>query len=231
LVISGLAITSPSQAESLKQGLKELSKPDPALSGAASEEEVIALIDEMSRDAQSEADKQRLVAIRSTIDRGRAARNSLRDKSIRLILNSAVLVCDQAVQRYLNAIAASLTIQHDLGALEDEARANGDEAFLREVLEAKRDAEAQLKELERKARSNVVEYANLIEGLAEDYSQELLSKQSDFIRGDVEREGERRARCLGLLGTHLATRRAAGQSDVDLISLDIQSIAIDRASD
>ncbi|HKL05265.1 MAG TPA: SUMF1/EgtB/PvdO family nonheme iron enzyme [Roseovarius sp.] len=231
LVVAGLAITSPAQADALNNSLQELAKPDPALSTASSEEEVIALLDAMRDSAGSERDKSRLEAIKSTIQRGQVARNTLRDKSIRLILNSAVLVCDQAVQRYLNAVAAALTIQHDLAELEDEARRAGDEAFLQQVLEAKREAQDKLVGLERKAMANVVEYANLIEGLSEDYSRALLDKQTKFIRTEVEAEGARRAQCLGLMSTHLAARRAAGQSDVDLIALDIQNIAVDQASD
>lgn len=229
LVVAGLAITSPEQAKELTRSLEEIAKPDSALSTAASEEEVIELLDRMKQEVRTETDKSRLEVITATIDRSRAARNTLRDKSIRLILNSGGLVCDQTIQRYLNAISTRLTIEYDLAELEAEARALGDQAYLEEVLEAQRQAEIQLQDLEDQTEANVVEYANLVEGLVTDYSDALLKKQMNFIRDDVEAKGTRRTECLNLLGTHLATRRAAGQSDVELIALDIQNIALRQA--
>ena len=231
LVIAGLAITSPEQADELTKSLEDLAKPDSALSTAASEEEVIALLEKMKGEVATENDKSRLDVILATIDRSRAARNTLRDKSIRLLLSTGVLVCDQTVQRYLNAIATNLTIQHDLAALEEEANQSGDPAFIEEVKELRRQAEEGLRDLERQKEANVVEYANLIEGLVTDYSDELLKKQMDFIRSDVESKGARRTLCFDVLGTHLATRRAAGQSDIELIALDIENIALNRAQD
>jgi hypothetical protein len=231
LVIAGLAITSQEQADALTESLKKLAAPDPRLSTASTEEEVIALLEDLRENSQDDQLRSSLTLIKDTIDRGRAARNTLRDNSIRLILTSGVLICDQAVQRYLNALAAALTIEHDLAELEEQARREGDEDFLRAVLEQKELAAAKLEELHQSARGNVIEYANIIEGLAEDYSSELLNRQTDTIRPTIEAGGTRRRECLRLLNTHLSTRIAAGLSDVDLIVLDIEEVALNQAAD
>ena len=231
LVIAGLAITSQEQAEALTKSLRQLAAPGPRLDPAATEEEVIALLEDLRKKTDDEGLRSSLSVIRETIEQGRADRNTLRDNSIRLVLTSGVLICDQAIQRYLNALAAKLTIQHDLAELEDEARRDGDDAFLRAVLEQKAIAARKLDELYKSARGNVIEYANIIEGLAEDYSADLLNRQSSHIRPDIEAGGARRQKCLRLLNTHLATRLRAGQSDIDLIVMDIENIALGQASE
>jgi hypothetical protein len=85
-----------------------------------------------------------------------------------------------------------------------------------------------LKNMEDLAEREVLDYANLMEGLAEDYSIGLLNKQSDIIAPEIKVRSERRSTCLGSLGTHLAARQAAGFSDIELIKLDFQGIAISR---
>lgn len=229
MVVAGLAITSQDQAERLEEDLRKLVEPDPALTTAKSEAEVLKMLEDITKSDISPRLQQKLLLVRDTIDRGRAERNVQRDQSIRLILTSSVLVCDQAVQRYLNALAAQLTIQHDLQELEEEARASGDEAFLAQVLEAKAEAEAALQELEMKAQANVIEYANLIEGLAQDYSGALLARQSDFIRERIAQGGFRRQHCHNALDAHIQHRQRKGASDIQVVERDFQNIALDDA--
>lgn len=229
LVLQGLAITSPDQDQALKDGLEQLARPDDALANAASEQEAMALLDDMSDEALSELTRTRLAVIKETLNRGMVERNAQRDQSIRLILTSGVLVCGQALRRYLNALISMLTIQHDLDLLEQEARAAGDQELLNEVLAARREAAAKLQEIEEKAKADVVEYANLIEGLVDQYSPVLLRKQIDFIYPAESGRGRERASCLALLQDHIGARSVAGYSDLDEIADDFQDLALSFA--
>lgn len=196
---------------------------------AASEQEAMALLDDMSDEALSELTRTRLAVIKETLNRGMVERNAQRDQSIRLILTSGVLVCGQALRRYLNALISMLTIQHDLDLLEQEARAAGDQELLNEVLAARREAAAKLQEIEEKAKADVVEYANLIEGLVDQYSPVLLRKQIDFIYPAESGRGRERASCLALLQDHIGARSVAGYSDLDEIADDFQDLALSFA--
>jgi hypothetical protein len=86
-----------------------------------------------------------------------------------------------------------------------------------------------LRQLEAQAKGEVAEYANIVEGLAAEFSDDVLKRQSDFIRGKVEERGSRRANCLGILDTHLAARRATGFVDAELVELDLQGLARNEA--
>lgn len=91
-----------------------------------------------------------------------------------MILGSSVLTCDQIVQRYLNALAiAALVPSYD--GLAAEAEASGDTALAQEVAEARAEAETKLREMEEAVGRESVDYANLIEGLSAEFSQELLA--------------------------------------------------------
>ncbi|GFE64092.1 formylglycine-generating enzyme family protein [Litoreibacter roseus] len=228
LAIAGLAITSSDQATDLAAALERLAALDAQLSTAQSEEEVLAIIDQLTDQVASPRAKSQLAVIRDTVQRGRAERNAQRDKSIRLILGSGTLICDQAVQRYLNALA----IQSVLPTYQDyeaEALATGDADLLAEVRDAMAEATENLAKLEKRIAAEVIEYANLVEGLADDYSQDLLTRQATFIQEDVAGRGTRRASCLTSLRNHLVTRKAAGFSDTELMSLDFQGIALNEA--
>lgn len=227
IAIAGLSITSAGQANDLVDALNEMAKLDSKLNTAQSEEEVLQIIAQLMKEVSAPRALQQLAVIRDTVQRGRAERNSQRDRSIRLILESGTLMCNQAVQRYLNALAINDLMQN-LKVYESEAIAIGDGALLLEVREAMADAMRDLKNMEDLAEREVLDYANLMEGLAEDYSIGLLNKQSDIIAPEIKVRSERRSTCLGSLGTHLAARQAAGFSDIELIKLDFQGIAISR---
>lgn len=226
MVLQGLAITSADQDQALKDGLDQLARPDEGLAVAASEQEAMDLLDEISAETLSDRTKTQLAVIKDTLNRGRVERNAQRDQSIRLILTSGVLVCGQGIRRYLNALISSLTIAPELDALEAEARQSGDQAFLDEVLAAKEDAAAKLAELEAKAKADIVEYANLIEGLVDQYSPVLLRKQIDFIYPTEAERGRERATCLAMVQDHIGARTVAGYSDLDQIADDFQAVAL-----
>lgn len=225
LVISALAINSPEQGDAMIDALDALARPDPGESGIATENEALALLEEMSRDAPTERERARLARVRSALDSSQAERNSQRDRSIRLLMSSAVLVCDQAVQRYLNALAVGLLLP-DYEDMAAEAEAANDPILLAEVRQAYDEAVEQLRGLEDKAMSEVVDYANVIEGLGSDYSSDLLGQQLGFLRPQLQNHSERRGSCLALLESHLAERRSAGFADVGQISVNFQSMAL-----
>lgn len=225
MAIAGLSITSAGQANDLVDALNAMAELDSKLNAAQSEEDVLAIIDQLDKDVTAPRARQQLAVIRDTVQRGRAERNDQRNRSIRLILESGTLMCNQTVQRYLNALAISVVFPA-YDEIEAEAIATGDAALLDEVREAKRESKRDIEEMAALAERELLDYANLMEGLAADYSVELLNKQSEIIAPDIKARSARRSKCLGALRTHLAARQAAGFSDIELIKLDFQGIAL-----
>ncbi|WP_420024416.1 formylglycine-generating enzyme family protein (plasmid) [Cereibacter azotoformans] len=228
LVLSTLSITSAEQAKAVAAALETLSRADPALDSAASEAEVLALLDRLFREAEDGANRSRFAAIARTIREARAETNAQRDRTIRMILGSSVLTCDQIVQRYLNALAiAALVPSYD--GLAAEAEASGDVALAQEVAEARAEAQAKLREMEEAVGRESVDYANLIEGLSAEFSQELLAAQIAAVRDEHESRGPRRGACLAAAQTHLDRRGQSGMNDLAAIRSDMQQIAAAQA--
>lgn len=230
-VISAISITSDEQNSALLTDLDRLIENDTSLPAAQSEQEVRALLEQMQKDALSEGDRNRLQLVAETLDAAQAERKSQRDKGVRMILNSAVLLCNQAAQRYLTQRFAAQTVIQDLKAEEAYARENGDEGYLTEILALKELALSKMKRLEELLTQDAIEYANLIEGLGADYAPGDVRAQADFIRPDhTEQNNARRAACYGLLRTHLETRFAVGQTDIVAMRDDFRTAA-DAAMD
>lgn len=224
LAISGLAITAPDQADALNAALDALAKPDPGLKGAATEAEAIGLLDEMSGTAADGREKSRIARIRAVIDAAQAERNTQRDRSIRLIMTSSVMVCDQAVQRFLNALAIALLLP-DYDVMEADAQAKGDAALAGQVQAERAQALDQLRALEAKTMGEVIDYADFVEGLAAEYSPDLLDRQIAHLRPDIGARVPRRGTCLTLLDSHIDARQAAGFADIDQITADFRRLA------
>ncbi|WP_424980035.1 formylglycine-generating enzyme family protein [Leisingera sp. S232] len=225
-VMSAISITSEDQRRALVEELDKLARPDPASASARSEEEVRSLLKRMQKQAITEQERGQLQIVSDMLAAATAERNAHRDKALRLILTSSVLLCNQAVQRYLTASLANQTVLSDLENLEQDARAAGDQAFLSEVLEAKEEARSALARLGDSLKRDVVEYANLIEGVASDNSMEAIREQAEFIREGQMGLSERRDACYGILRTHLETRFALGAADIAAMRDDFQTIAI-----
>lgn len=225
LVLSALSITSPEQSDELIAALDALTRPDPGPQGIATEEEALALLTEMSAEAADSEGQRRIARIREVIDTAQAERNSQRDEAIRLIMTSAVILCDQSLQGYLNAVAINLMLQ-DFDAMEAEAVAAGDTALADQVRGERANADAQLAAREARTRDDVGEYANFVEGLAAEYSAELLARQSNYLHDAITARSERRGSCLALLDAHLDRHRASGFADVESISSDFEALAI-----
>ena len=223
LVIAGLSIATREQSDAIIASLDELARPDAALDNAASESEVLDLLGELAASAPGE-EAQRYNLIADTIRAARAENNEQRDRSIRLILGSAVLSCDQSVQRYLNALAiAALLPSYD--QIEAEARAVNDQATLQELEAARAEADQKLRELEEMIAREVMDYAKLIEGLGAEFSAELLDQQAAVLQPDIEARGSRRTSCLIAVKAHLAARAAKGNIEITQIDTDMRDIA------
>ena len=224
MVLSALSITSPEQSDALITALEDLAKPDAGLKGSATEAEALALLSDMAAEATDGSSRTRIERIRDVINAAQAERNTQRDRSIRLIMTSAVMVCDQAVQRYLNALAIQMLLP-DYDAMEAEAQAAGDAALVDQVRAEREAAVEQLRSLEARTMGEVVEYANFVEGLGAEYSPDVLTPQAEFLRGDIAARSERRGSCLAALEGHLDGRRIDGFADIDRITEDFQSLA------
>jgi len=228
MAIAGLAITSSDQADALNKSLDQIAALDEKLAAEVGEQDVIDMIDNMKSSASTVTSQTQLALIRDTVQRARAERNSQRDKSIRLILGTGTLVCDQAVQRYLNALSIRISLE-EISELEEIARTQGtleDQAAVAQALE---ETLADLASLERKIDDEVLEYMNLVEGLSTDYTIDLLRKQASFIAASVAKRGTRRENCLTTLRNHLSIRDAAGFLEQEDTKLDFQGIALSIA--
>ena len=226
LVLQGLAITSADQDQALKEGLDQLARPDEGLAVAASEQEAMDLLDEISGETLSDRAKTQLAVIKDTLNRGRVERNAQRDQSIRLILTSGVLVCGKILRHHLNAKFTKESIRLNLDLIESDARNSGDQALLDEVEKARQETDEKVQEVQDKAKADVVEYANFIEGLVVQYSPVLLRKQIDFIYPIESSRGQEREGCLALLQDHIGARSVTGYSDLDQIEDDIRAVAM-----
>lgn len=224
LVLSALSITSPEQSKELIAALDALTRPDPGPQGTATEEEALALLAAMSAEAPDSQSQRRIARIREVIDTAQAERNSQRDEAIRLIMTSAVILCDQSLQGFLNAVAIRLMLE-DFDAMEADAVASGDTALAEQVRSERAGADAQLAAREGRTQDDVGEYANFVEGLAAEYSGELLARQSAFLQSAMAARSERRGSCLALLDAHLDRHRAEGFADVESISADFKALA------
>lgn len=224
LVLSALSITSPEQSKALIAALEALTRPDPGPQGTATEAEALALLAEMSAEAPDSQSQRRIARIREVIDTAQAERNSQRDEAIRLIMTSAVILCDQSLQGFLNAVAIGLMLE-DFDAMEADAVAAGDAALAEQVRGERANADAQLAARAARTRDDVGEYANFVEGLAAEYSADLLQRQAQFLQSAIAARSERRGSCLALLEAHLDRHRAEGFADVDHISADFQALA------
>lgn len=226
LAIGGLSITSAEQTGRLIEDLARASRVDESLTSASTESEIDGVLDDLESELPQETDRRRLAVIRETIQAARAERNAQRNRSIRLLMKSGTLICDQALQRMFNALAL-ISLLPNYDALEEEARGSGDAALVAEVEVARAEAQDRLAVLEARMHAEVTELANLVEGLANDYSADLLARSAGFIATEVDARGERRARCLDLLEAQLQARGAEGYVDTAELEHQLERIALD----
>ena len=167
--------------------------------------------------------------IADTIRAARAENNAQRDRSIRLIFGSVVLSCDQTVQRYLNALAISALLP-SYDAFEDEAKAAGDQEMLDEIAQARAEADTKLTNLRGMIDREIMDYATLIEGLAAEYSLDLLKQQAETIQPANDARGSRRTACLLAAKAHVESRSKTGSIDLPTVDTDMRDIAMAEAN-
>ena len=226
VVIAGLAITSAAQAGNLVAALDALAALDSRMVTAQSEEEVLDIIDTLRLDVAEPRARQQLALIADTIKTGRAERNAQRDRSIRLLLESGTLMCNQVVQRYLNATSLEADMQM-LEAARDDAAQNGRSDELDEIMEIQREAADAMLVMGEILKEETFDYTNLIEELADQYSTELLTKQANIVAPDIEKRSARRQKCLTVLRGHLSARHKSGFTEIKEINLSLQTIALE----
>lgn len=227
-VLAGLSIASRDQSDQIITALDALARADAALSTASSEAEVLDLLARLADSAPTgEAAQYKLIA--DTIRSARAENNEQRDRSIRLILGSVVLSCDQTVQRYLNALAISALLP-SYDAFEAEAKAAGDQAMLNEITQARAEADTKLADLRTLIDREIMDYATLIEGLAAEYSLDLLKRQAEAIQPANDARGSRRTACLLAAKSHVENRSKTGSIDLPSVDTDMRDIAMTEAN-
>lgn len=224
LVIAALAITSAEQSAQINEDLARIARIDEGLQNASSEEEIAAILDALEGDVATARARQQVAVIRETIAAGRAERNAQRDRSIRLIAQSGTLMCTQLLQRLRNALAIQALLPN-YDELEQIGIDEGDQSLIDEVAVARAEAAASLQDIGAEVASQLNEYANLVEGLGDEYSLPLLERQLAIIKPDVESRGPRRAECLSLLAVHLERRVRDGFVEIDKAQLDFSELA------
>jgi hypothetical protein len=227
LVIAALSITSAEQTARFTADLARLAQIDPI--AGTNEAEVDAILTALEQNLDTPQALQQLAVVRQTIAAARVDRNDQRDRSIRLIAESGTLICDQVVQRLLNALAV-LSVLPSYDELEEIAKSEGDTALVAEIDAARAEAQDSLAKLEAQVALELTEYSNVIEGLGDEYSLPLLSRQIAQIAPDTAARGPRRAQCLDVLTEHLGLRAVAGFIDPEIVQSDMRSIAQNLAA-
>jgi hypothetical protein len=226
LAIAGLSITSAEQTARLIEDLDRIASAEDNLSSARTEAELDAVIDELAQGLDAPANRRRLELVRASVAAARAERNAARDRSLRLLVKNGTLICDQALQRMLSALAL-LSLMPSFDELEAEARASGDAALMAELEAARAETADELAQLEARKNLELVDFANLVEGLAADYSTDLLTRSADFVATEVDAKGERPARCLDTLEAALRQRATQGYVDGEALEAQLREIALD----
>jgi hypothetical protein len=126
----------------------------------------------------------------------------------------------------LSALAL-LSLMPSFDELEAEARASGDAALMAELEAARAETADELAQLEARKNLELVDFANLVEGLAADYSTDLLTRSADFVATEVDAKGERPARCLDTLEAALRQRATQGYVDGEALEAQLREIALD----
>ncbi|WP_299845566.1 SUMF1/EgtB/PvdO family nonheme iron enzyme [uncultured Roseovarius sp.] len=226
LTIAGLSITSSEQTEQMIEDLDRLAQGDTSLK--SSEQDVDKILKSLEEQMETPQSLQQLAVVKDTIAASRAARNAQRNRSIRLVMESGTHLCDQTVGRLRNAEAINSVLE-TYDEIEAEAIANGDQATLDELAVARDEANQKLNEIQRNATRDLEDFGEIVEGLGDDYSLSLLVRQSSFIAPDVEKDGERRKKCLGALENALADRVSKGFTDLEEIENNLLTIARNEA--
>ncbi|MEM8541987.1 MAG: hypothetical protein AAGF25_13620 [Pseudomonadota bacterium] len=192
---------------------------------ADAEEEIIGLLVEMIEESTGTTEQQRLELIKTTIESVRVDRNSQRDSSIKMILQSSALMCESIINH--NSVA--LTLQGFVNLYEEyreQARAVNDVETLAIIEADLTETQDKIETRQRLAKAVLLEYSSFVEGLAGDYSAQLLGQQLEIVVNNSQDAEQRRQRCLEFVKVHILSRSISGFADLETWALDFQNEAI-----
>lgn len=228
LVLSSVALATREQMETILADLEDLARADPKAASAKSTEEVLELLEQMSEAATDQGARTQVEIIKNTLLAAQADQNVQRNRTLRQLLSSGGLMCDQVVQRHLNALAINALLDNIL-AIREESQSAGDSETVREADSALADTNAKLATLKETIDKELADYANLVEVLASDYSVDLLNEQLATVRTNAQSSTDRRKSCFNTLWGHIEMRNASGFVDKAALLKEYQKIAISLA--
>jgi hypothetical protein len=228
IVLSSIALATREQMEQILSDLKDLARADPKAASARSTEEVLELLTRMSEAAPDQGARMQIEVIKNTLLAAQADQNVQRNRTLRQLFVSGSLMCDQVLQRHLNALGVN-ALRQNIIEIRAEVEASGDFEMLKEVDAALEDANAKLEGLKAAIEKELGDYANLIEVLSSDYSDELLRDQLDAVRDASAQATDRRKTCFNTISGHIDGRIAKGFVDKALLLKDYQKIALSLA--
>ena len=228
IVLSSIALATREQMEQILSDLKDLARADPKAASARSTEEVLELLTRMSEAAPDQGARMQIEVIKNTLLAAQADQNVQRNRTLRQLFVSGSLMCDQVLQRHLNALGVN-ALRQNIIEIRAEVEASGNFEMLKEVDAALEDANAKLEGLKAAIEKELGDYANLIEVLSSDYSDELLRDQLDAVRDASAQATDRRKTCFNTISGHIDGRIAKGFVDKALLLKDYQKIALSLA--
>lgn len=226
LALAGLALPSSETAKEITAGLDSLAAVDPALPSAASEDDVLGLLATMRTELSVPGQIAQIDLVVATIQQSRAERNGLRDKALRRLVQGGARACDSAVFRYRSRIALEMYMPQ-IVALREKALREGerDPAPLRDIEQLIASTQQKIDDTDSNIADDTAYYANLIEDLSEDYSEDLVGRQARFVQSQQVRAGKRWEQCTELLIANVTDRHAAGRIDPAKVSRAFRDIA------
>lgn len=228
VVLSSVALATREQMLQILSDLQELARADPKAASARSTVEVLELLTRMSEAAPDQGARMQIEVIKNTLMAAQADQNLQRNRTLRQLFLSGTLMCDQVVQRHMNALAIR-SLMENIIDIRDESATIGDMQTLKEAEAALADTNLKLETLQATIDTELGDYSNLIEVMASDYSDDLLREQLKAGRNAAGDTTGRRKSCFNTLWGHIEGRNAKGFVDKALLLKDYQKIALSLA--
>lgn len=228
IVLSTVALATREQMQQILADLEELAQADPKAASARSTEEVLELLMRMSEAASDHGVRMQIEVIKNTLLAAQADQNMQRNRTLRQLFVSSSIMCDQIVQRHMNALSIR-TMMETIIEIRDESAATGDMQSLQEAEAALTRANLKLETLQATVDTELGDYSNLVEVLASDYSISLLREQLKAVRDSAGDTTERRKSCFNTLWGHIEERNSKGFVDKTSLLKDYQKIALSLA--
>jgi len=228
IVLSTVALATREQMQQILADLEELARADPKAASARSTEEVLELLMRMSETAPDHGVRMQIEVIKNTLLAAQADQNMQRNRTLRQLFVSSSIMCDQIVQRHMNALSIR-SMMETIIDIRDESAATGDMQSLQEAEAALARANLKLETLQATVDTELGDYSNLVEVMASDYSVSLLREQLKAVRDSAGDTTERRKSCFNTLWGHIEERNSKGFVDKTSLLKDYQKIALSLA--